>query len=152
MKINLLFSSILIFVILLISGCGGTKAGEKSLLNISKTDLISFTEKSVSPSHIEINLSNYHTEKLIWGSWFTIEKKTGGEWHEIELIPPEPGIDRTWTAEEVSLESGGKRTIEAYWTHLYGELSKGEYRFIKPFWFNNTDEDDEMYISCEFII
>lgn len=147
------FIYLIFFICLLMSGCNDMMIGEKSILEISDTNDFTLTVEEVSPIGIEIKISNNSPKTLFWGSWFVIEKKVNENWFEvIQLKMEDNGAKRSWTNTLAFLDSNETRIIEQQWENGYGELPKGDYRIIKDFFFDERNQDEKIYVACEFSI
>lgn len=127
--------------------------GEKSILEISDTNDFTITAEKASPTGIEMKISNNSPKTLYWGSWFTVEKKENDGWYELNLLELEGNdVKRAWTDILAFLDSNETRNIEQQWENGYGELPKGDYRIVKDFFFDVRNQDEKIYVACEFSI
>lgn len=140
------------FTIMLFVGCGKTETGEKSLYEISAVTDFALSVEKTSPTGIEIKVLNNSPETLCWGSWYALEKKEDSGWYEVLPTKLEDGAVIGWTSELFFLDSNETRNIEMQWYNACGELSKGDYRIVKDFFFDERDQDDKIYTACEFHI
>ena len=148
-----LFYVIIIVVCISLTGCRTTKVGEQSSLEISVTNDFTISAEKISPTGIEIKISNNSPKTLYWGSWYIIEKKENDNWYEVSLLELESNdVDRTWTSALSFLDSNESRNIEQQWENGYGTLSKGDYRIVKNFFWDERNQDDKIYVACEFTI
>ncbi len=149
-----LFCAIMVvFTFILLTSCTKTEIGEKSLLEISISDDFKMSVGSVSPTGIEIKVSNNSSKTLYWGSWFALEKKENNNWYEVtptKLKNNETTI--AWTNSLAFLNSFETINIDQQWEYGYGKLSKGDYRIVKYFFFDERNQDEKIYVACEFSI
>lgn len=151
-KIRKIMSAFTI-ICLLMAGCNTKDIGEKSMLEISVTDDFTISTEEAYPTGIKMKISNNSSKTLYWDSWFTLEKKENDNWYEVKLLELEGSdIDRTWTSYLAYLNKDETRTIECKWDNGYGELSNGNYRIVKEFFFDERNQDEKIYIACEFSI
>ena len=129
-----------------------TSLGNESTLEISVTNDFTISAQKISPTGIEMKISNNSSKTLYWGSWFTIEKKENDVWYEVNLLELEDGVERAWTDVLAFLDSNETRNIEHQWENGYGALSKGDYRIVKDFFWDERNQDEKIYVACEFTI
>lgn len=75
---------------------------------------------------------------------FKIEKKEFENWEELKPITN----DIVWTTKKYVLDENNQVEIKQNWKHIYGSLSKGEYKLIKYITINK----EQYSISLEFEI
>lgn len=75
---------------------------------------------------------------------FIIEKKEVENWKELEPITN----NIVWTTKKYVLDENNQVEIKQNWKHIYGSLSKGEYKLIKYITINK----EQYSISLEFEI
>lgn len=144
---------ILPIICLLMAGCNTKDIGEKSMLEILVTDDFTINIEKVYPTSIEMKISNNSSKTLYWDSWFTLERKENDNWYEVKLLDLESDdIVRGWTGPLAYLNEDETRTIECKWDNGYGELSKGNYRIVKEFFYDQRNQDEKIYVACEFSI
>lgn len=125
---------------------------ETSFEKESTLDIL-LSVKSANANSLELEISNNSSKTLYWGSWFTLEKKENDNWYEVKLLDLESdNIARTWTDSLAYLNKDETRTIECKWDNGYGELSNGNYRIVKEFFFDERNQDEKVYVACEFSI
>lgn len=135
------------------SGCNTKDIGEKSMLEISFTDDFTISTEEVYPTGIEMKISNNSSKTLYWDSWFTLEKKENDNWYEVKLLDlGNDNIARSWTGSLAYLNKYETSTIECKWDNGYGELSNGNYRIVKEFFYDKRNQDEKIYVACEFTI
>lgn len=152
MKTKIFLCIHILAVVFILFGCNTTKAGEKSSLNISETEALSFTVTNVSSTDVAIEITNYSGDTLCWGSWFCIEKEENEEWYELEPIELPEGQVWIWDDILSTLPGEGPVQLTVKWDNYYGPLPGGCYRVVKKFFYNERKLDDIFYIACEFII
>lgn len=132
--------------------CDSSKVGEKSTLNIVENDDFFISITNVSANNAEMTIMNHSMNELYWGSWFCIEKEQNGEWFELEKIILPDGEEWIWEEELYSLSGNNQTNITVCWEKYYGDLSAGNYRIVKSFFFNEIKQDENFYLACEFTI
>lgn len=75
---------------------------------------------------------------------FKIEKKEFENWEELNPITN----DIVWTTKKYVLDENNQVEIKQNWKHIYGSLSKGEYKLIKYITINK----EQYSLSLEFEI
>ena len=139
-------------IIIFFASCNSSKDDEKSTLNIVESDDFFISITNVSANNAEMTIMNQSTNKLYWGSWFCIEKKQNGQWFELERITLPDGEEWIWEEELYSLSGNNQTNISVYWEKYYGDLSVGNYRIVKSFFFDEIKQDDVFYLACEFTL
>ena len=129
-----------------------TSLGNESTLEISVTNDFTISAEKISPTGIEMKISNNSSQTLYWGSWFTVEKKENDVWYEVNLLELEDGAERVWTSELAFLDGNVTRNIEHQWENGYGALPKGDYRIVKDFFWDYRKQDEKIYVACEFTV
>ena len=151
---------VLCLTIMFLSGCGSqnkvsemdTSLGNESTLEISVSNDFTISAEKISPIGIEMKISNNCSQTLYWGSWFTVEKKENDVWYEVNLLELEDGVKRVWTSELAFLDGNETRNIEHQWENGYGALPEGDYRIVKDFFWDARNQDEKIYVACEFTI
>ena len=67
--------------------------------------------------------------ELSTGSYFVIQKFSGGVWEDIEYLPQEYEVG--WTSEAWIIQEEATTSWKVEWDQIYGELPAGEYRIGK---------------------
>jgi len=89
--------------------------------------------------------------ELLSGSFFVIEKYSGGEWVPVETVFSQYEI--TWTQEAWLISANSKSEWKVNWTFLYGTLDAGKYRIGKSVsYFRGTGDYDSKLYYAEFEI
>ncbi|MGN0666694.1 MAG: immunoglobulin-like domain-containing protein [Huintestinicola sp.] len=159
-KITVLF----LLSILFFSGCGNIKengdeiinmqatVGTKSILDISKDANILLSVKSVKSDCLELEISNKNSNTVFWSQWFAVEKCDNNTWYQLQEIELEENVEFIWDDILYSLQGTEETTESVKWSNYYGDLSKGNYRIIKAFYFDERNQDEKIYVACEFTI
>lgn len=103
-------------------------------------------EDTVTPTGLTFIIVNETNEIATFGRMFTIEKKSGFGWRELERI------DGAYFADAIRVEPGGSREWTESWRSDYGELSPGRYRMIKTITVGDGLEKVKHDITIEFLI
>lgn len=89
--------------------------------------------------------------ELNTGSFYGLQKLEGAEWIDVEFVPQEYEV--AWTSEAWLIQKGSTTEWDINWGWLYGELSSGEYRIVKPISnFRGTGDYDNETFYAGFII
>lgn len=126
------------------------ETGEKSEVKISETEDFSFYVTKHYTNGAEICIENNSDMTLHWGSEYSVEKLSEGEWHTLAPILDSYG----WTMEQRGMGDGESVREETYcWDWLYGVLPEGDYRIIKSFSFSGDDGvPKRLNLAAEFSI
>lgn len=155
---------LLLMFIILFSGCSKITRNEnegmgmnintefESTLEISKNTSILLSVNSVNSNCLELEICNKTSNTIFWGQWFAIEKKESNAWYQLQEIELEENAVFGWEDVLYFLKEGGMTTENENWSDYYGSLSKGDYRIIKAFYFDERKQDEKVYVACEFSI
>ena len=84
------------------------------------------------------------------GRSYAIEKKNGDEW---EILPYLEGITSPdYTADAVEIPLGGSASWTVDWTNLYGTLTAGTYRIVKPVMLLSGSSEETKLVYAEFTL
>ena len=101
---------------------------------------VSIRISNISPTGATIIIKDFNEKPHTYGTWYQIEKKANGEWHEVETVIDNYGFDLVGYLPN----NNGEIEFTIAWEWLYGELPTGQYRLLK--------QVDNQYISVEFEI
>lgn len=130
-----------LFLALLLTGCGGpgaagARAGTGSRGTSGRVEALpdewglTLTAEDVTPMGLNLHLAQSGgrpTGELETGSYFWLERESGGAWTELEPLAEE----LAWTMEAYLIRAEGDTELEVKWAALYGELPAGSYRLGK---------------------
>ena len=126
MKRKLLFS-LIIFMLVLLVGCGKKPKGEVSEYKITNDKVVISVKKgTVTKKGLTLVMENKTDERFNYGEEYHLEKKHNKKWY---IVDPINKVDFTLMAYEV--EAKQTKEIKFDWEYRYGELSKGKYRLVK---------------------
>ena len=107
---------------------------------------LSIKNNTLTNNGTTIILANNTDEDATYGSFYALEIKEDGNWHQINVSVLSNDIAYT-------LKAGETKEIEINWKNEYGSLAKGEYRIIKDISFAKADGTyDDFYVAGEFSI
>ena len=99
-----------------------------------------------------MEISNKNSNTVFWGQWFAVEKCDNNTWYQLQEIELEENVEFIWDDILYSLQGTEVTTESVKWSNYYGNLSKGNYRIIKAFYFDERKPDEKIYVACEFTI
>ncbi len=130
--------------ILLLGGCGqGQKLGEAFAEEVNTLEGAALRVDQASPTGISFTIQNQTDKDLSYGQDYHLQKQKDGTWYVLE---PENPV--AVTLEMLWLPAGGEEAMTVEWKDSYGELPKGNYRFVKNF----SDEESGYYLAGEFTL
>lgn len=124
--------------------------GDGSTRNINVNSLagvsLEIKEDTLSNKGLTVSVSNKSEQRLMFGSYYCVEKEIDGRWHQIPYIEQEHDV--AWNDIGYEVPKGSSYEFDINWEWLYGALKAGEYRIIK----NAVDYDNstEYYFAVEF--
>ena len=108
----------------------------------------------VTPTGLTLECSQSGGKKvheLSTGSYFVIQKLSGGVWEDVEYLPQEYEIG--WTSEAWIIQKEATAAWGVEWDMIYGELPAGEYRIGKKIMnLRETGAFIESYAFAEFTV
>ena len=142
----------LLIFILLLSSCAAKPRSEypfeirrENTLTMQEDDLIVLTAQngSLTSSGMTYWMQNNSNQTVYFGSPYYIQYRHEGTWYSF--------TDETdWTMELSLLDAKAIQSYSVDWSFLYGSLPAGQYRFIKPCFFQPGAED--LYYCFEFTV
>ncbi len=121
---------------------------ESTLDILTDTDIL-LSVKSANANSLELEICNKSPDKIFWSSWFVIEKERNGKWYQQQIKLPEEIV---WIDILGYLEKEDTTIINENWSGKYPNISEGKYRIIKSFFFDERNQDERIYVACEFSI
>ena len=91
-------------------------------------------------------ITDINKQKYDYGTSFRIDVKENDSWEEVEKIGP-----AHFTAIAYLVDENKKLELKQNWSHIYGKLSKGEYRIVKDVCVNEGCIEKKEF-STQFII
>lgn len=113
---------------------------------------MSLKANTLTSSGATFVLKNNSDLEYVYGPDYTIEKRDGEDWKELNTVSGEP---LTWNTIAYILNPEEEIEINIDWSLAYGELGVGEYRLVKRTFENidrPIDESKILYIYTEFSI
>ena len=108
-------------------------------INVTDVEVImQLKENTLSSTGLTMILKNQSDLNIQYGNPYSIEIYQNGYWKTVELIN-----DISFTLPAYGLNKGESKEISIDWERGYGKLSKGKYRIVKDF----SYEEDEKYVS-----
>ena len=108
--------------------------------------------EDVTPTGLNLHLiqsGGQYTGELETGSYFWLERESGGAWTEVEPLTE----DLAWTMEAYLIQPEGDTEMEVKWSALYGELPTGSYRLGKTVMdFRGTGDYDQQIYYAHFTV
>ena len=151
---------VLCLTIMFLSGCGSqnkvsemdTSLGNESTLEISADTDIVLSVKTSNSNSLELEICNKTPSTIFCGQWYVIEKQENNTWYQLQEIELEENVIFGWEDILYSLEAENTTVENENWIDYYGNLSKGDYRIIKSFFFDERKQDEKIYVACEFTV
>ena len=97
---------------------------------------------------LNANITNNSGFVIMFPEYYRIEKNINGRWVHCQCIDDSP----EWSDISYYVEPDAVATMSFYWAELYGELSSGEYRIVKEYYFTNDNSKTVNYMYCYFSI
>lgn len=97
---------------------------------------------------LNANITNNSESVIVFPEYYRIEKKVNDRWVHCQCIDDSP----EWSDNSYFIESDAVATMSFYWAELYGELSPGDYRIVKEYYFTNDNSKTVNYMYCYFSI
>jgi len=109
---------------------------------------VSLTSVEYDNTLVSAILSNDGDTGCSIGHAFYIDVKKGSSWYRLPQIP-----NTMWSMYELSVAPGEKRAIDNTVTAYYGDLSSGQYRYVKEIYIGGiTPGTQPIEIAAEFTI
>ncbi|MBD8038814.1 hypothetical protein H9635_18885 [Solibacillus sp. A46] len=141
----------LTIVICLLTACSRNIESEPTPFGtVNSPDSLTMNTKpgTVTPTGLTVIIENRSNERFVYGQYFTVEKKSEGNWYEV------PILEEAYSFIDLGHNVAPLQSVEwvVDWEGYYGVLDNGEYRILKEFR-NSEETDDEIYhLAAEFIV
>ena len=85
-------------------------------------------EGTLTPNGATMIIMDYSGEDYLFGSWYRLDKKVGGDWQEVDVV-----LEGNYGWDDIGYrpDENGYLVLNVDWTWLYGTLEPGEYRLVK---------------------
>ena len=139
-------------ILLIFASCGKNTAGKSSgSPDYDHTDSKITLEAIVSPEadSAKIIVKNDCGQKISFGEYFSIQKKTENGWKDVKEL-----VDHGVNAVLFQAPAGDSFSYDINWSWLYGTLDAGEYRIVKPYQKGEafTRDGETFYAFAEFTV
>lgn len=121
----------------------------ESTLEISADTDILLSVKTANSDNLELEICNKSSNTIFFSSWFIIEKKQNDIWYQQYIKAPEEIV---WVDSLGYLDADNTTIINENWSGKYPNISEGKYRIIKAFFWDERNQDEKVYVACEFNI
>lgn len=146
----------LTIVVCILSACSKKPESEadwqpSSFDTVNSLDGVTMSTKpgTATATGLTVTIDNRSNERLLYGQYFTVEKKNGGSWYEV------PILEDAYSFIDLGHNVEAQKTVEweVDWEGYYGILDSGEYRILKDFRNSEAGTDDETYhLAAEFTV
>lgn len=124
----------------------------ESTFEISEDTDILISVKNANSDSLELKICNKTPSTIFWGQWYVIEKQENNAWYQLQEIELEENVVFGWEDILYSLKAENTTVENENWIDYYGSLPKGDYRIVKAFFFDERQQDEKIYVACEFSI
>ena len=134
-------------------GCSNEKQGlptSHEAVNNLEGVTMRIKEGTASSTGMTVVLENKTDKKITYGTPYTLEKSSDGNWFEVLDI-----LNGNYAFIDIgyNLDPSSTNEWEVDWQWLYGKLDKGEYRLVKDVSdFRQAGDFDRYYLAVEFEI
>ena len=99
---------------------------------------------TLTPNGATIIITDYSGEDYLFGSWYRLDKKVGGDWQAVDVV-----LEGNYGWDDIGYrpDENDYLVLNVDWTWLYGTLETGEYRLVK-----SISRLENSYFSVSFTI
>lgn len=103
---------------------------------------------TVTPTGLTVTIDNRSNKRLLYGQYFSVEKKIDGYWYEVPILEDAYSfIDR---GHNVKAQKSVEWEVD--WEGYYGILDSGEYRILKEFSLSENTDEETYHLAAEFTV
>ena len=118
---------------------------------VNKLEGVTMSTKpgTATATGLTVTIDNGSNERLLYGQYFSVEKKNGGHWYEV------PILEDAYSFIDLGHIVEAQKSVEweVDWEGYYGILDHGQYRILKDFRNSEAGTDDETYhLTAEFTV